>query len=272
LHLLPDAREPDTWLEISARDDRRLVFSFHHYDPWTIGLDALSGLGDSMAKKEREWPASFAAMSSAASYRGLVPFVTEHGADNHWSRHGSDIDRASYQDNQVRAYVDLQFRQIEGYLLNSTYWQLDFYSTREDGDGWNGEDFSILDPDGQVRNPDIQCRPFPHRSAARPVLLSFDVDTRAMVLVLEDAPVAAATVVYVPQALHYPGGFEAHATGVELSWDAERKLLFWKHHANERSHQLVLVPRGSSFPPAWPNGYAELPNRPPPPTLVRSFP
>lgn len=267
LHFLPDAREPETQLAISARDDRRLVFSFHHYDPWTVSRDAIFGFGDSMVNKEREWPATFAAMIGAANYRGLVPFMTEHGADHHWSRHKSDIARPSYQNSQVRAYVDLQFRQIEGYLLSSAYWQFDLYNTPAAFDGWNDEDFSMLGPNRQMRHEDIQCRPFPHRSAARPVFLSFDVDTKLFILVLEGAPVAAPTMVYVPEALHYAGGFDAHATGLEVKWDAASRMLTWRHAPEERSHLLVLAPRGAAFPPAWPEGYLRLAHRPAPPRL-----
>lgn len=271
-HLIPDARLPETWLALSARDDPRLVLAFHHYDPWTVTRDVVFGLGDSMAEKERLWPAVFAAMSSAASYRGMVPFVTEHGADHHWSRYGCDLPRPAYRGDQVRAYIDLQLRQIEGYLLNATYWQFDLYNTRASFDGWNEEDFSLLGPDGRVRHEDLLARPFPHRSAARPVLLSFDVDTRVFALALEGAPAPAPTVVYVPQVFHYPGGFDVYATGAGVRWDPDRALLSWDHAPEDRSHLMVLVPRGAGFPAVWPAGFAQLTRRPGPPTRLFRLP
>jgi endoglycosylceramidase len=270
LHAFPDARVPDSLLALSGTDAPGLVFSFHHYDPWTLGLDAALGLGDSMANKEREWPAAFTAMVGEALQRDLVPFVTEHGADASWSRHGSDIARAAYRDDQARAYVDLQFRQIERNLVSSTYWCFDLYNGVDDGDGWNGEDFSLLGPGRVLRDVDIQCRPFPHRAAACPVLLSFDVDGACFALALLGAPAAASTVIYVPAGVHYPAGFDVRATGARVTWDARAQQLTWEHASSEIAHGLVVTPHGAAAP-EWGKVFADLVQRPGEPRVVASF-
>ena len=69
--------------------------------------------------------------------------------------------------------MNLQFVQIETFLLNSTYWNYDLYNTREGKDNWNLENFSLLGPNRTPRNLDIVARPYPIRSSAEPNLLFF---------------------------------------------------------------------------------------------------
>ena len=59
--------------------------------------------------------------------------------------------------------MNLQFVQIETFLLNSTYWNYDLYNTREGKDNWNLENFSLLGPNRTPRNLDIAARPYPIR-------------------------------------------------------------------------------------------------------------
>ena len=272
IHVIPDARMPQTQLGISENDDHGLIFAFHHYDPWTIGLDATVGAGDSMANKEREWPAAFAAMVSAASGRGLVPFVTEHGADNHWSRHSSDIDRPSYRNDEARAYIDFQLRQLERYLLGSTYWNFDLYSSAEEGDHWNDEDFSMLGPDRRVRNEDLAVPPFPPplRGAPGPALLRCGHEALC--------PRARRR---APGRAHHrlrPAGPPLPGRIRRASDRHRTRVGFVGPNAHVASRtgrdesRPVFTSRGAASPPPWPNGYVEFASSPATPRLARSFP
>jgi len=126
-------------------DTNSCVFSFHFYDTWTALYSALPlPFPDSMENKQKEWPALFTAFKSAGLDRKMVPFLTEFGARNDWKMFPIDFAGGYYQ-TQDRAYLDLIFQQIEANALCAAIWVCDFYATKDCGDNWNGEDFSILD-------------------------------------------------------------------------------------------------------------------------------
>jgi hypothetical protein len=105
------------------------VFSFHYYDPWTISYSFLN-LPDNMNNKKKDWPLIFLKLRESAVSREFIPFLTEFGSQD-WDHLNSDLEPAIYQGKHIRAYMDLQFIQIEQYLLNATYWNYDLYNTEE---------------------------------------------------------------------------------------------------------------------------------------------
>ena len=67
----------------------------------------------------------------SAISRNLIPFLTEFGGNQDWERLKTDLQPdAVYNGKQIRAYMNLQFIQIETFLLNSTYWNYDLYNTQ----------------------------------------------------------------------------------------------------------------------------------------------
>jgi hypothetical protein len=251
------ANDPDESVGAESVGAKRVVFAFHYYDPWMFfraGLPLLRR-GVDMRRKEREWPAIFARLRAAATSRGLVPFLTEFGADQDWARFSTRLRPAVYHRQQARAYMDLQFQQVERHLLNATYWQYDLYNTREAKDNWNEENFSLLGPDRAPRHLDIVARPYPLRSSAEPVLLAFDLATRHGVVVLRGPVVAAPTVIYVPGQWHYREGFEVRATSAVVTWDAGRQLIYWWPDPTTALHQLILCPAGGFDPARLPRRY-----------------
>ena len=93
------------------------IFSFHYYDPWTL-LYSLLNLPDNMHNKQREWPKLFDQMRESAISRNLVPFLTEFGGNQDWETLKTDLPPESvYKGSQIRAYMNLQFVQIETFLL-----------------------------------------------------------------------------------------------------------------------------------------------------------
>ena len=89
--------------------------------------------------------------------------------------------------------MDLQYQQVEAYLLNSTYWNYDFYNTVDQNDNWNLENFSLLGPERKPRHIDIVTRPYPEYSCAEPHLLFFDLKSKYCVIVLKGLAVEAPT-------------------------------------------------------------------------------
>src|SRR4029079_10694385 len=137
-----------------------------------------------------EFPTIFAQLLQAASDRGLVPFLTEFGA---------------FQEaEQVLEYLNLQFNQIETFLLNATLWNYDLYNTEEGKDNWNYENYSLLGPGRTPRNVDAVARPYPMRSSAEPALICCDIDSKYASIILKGKVVTdEPTVVYIPFDIHY---------------------------------------------------------------------
>ncbi len=157
-----------TWLPADSKFIEQYksqgIFSFHYYDPWTISY-ALFNIPDNMHNKQKEWPKIFYELHEAAISRGLVPFLTEFGGSHDWEQLYTDIQpKEAYQAKQIRAYMDLQFQQVEAHLLNATYWNYDLYNTVDDRDNWNLENFSLLGPKRIPRHIDITARPYPKYS------------------------------------------------------------------------------------------------------------
>ena len=179
-----------------------------------------------MNKKKIEWPILFQKMKKEAVIRNLVPFLTEFGANQDWNNLKTNLEPSEvYRKEQTRAYMDLQFKQIEDYLLNCAYWNFDLYNSRDEKDNWNLENFSLLGPNRSQRNFDIVARPYPICSSAKPKLLFFDLKSKYATIMLEgqvqnDSP----TIIYIPAKYHYPS-FRIWATSSKIQWIKPEQLL-----------------------------------------------
>lgn len=257
-----------TFLDTSKLDDPKIIFSFHYYDPYTVAFGTT--LGDSMKSKLSQWPQFFRAMRSSATSKGLVPFLTEFGANQDWTRHPSDLDKKEFpriSSNMARSYMDLQFQQVEAFRLNATYWVYDLYNSGTDN--WNRENFSILGPSQSPRNLDIVARPYPMRSSGMPTRIFFDIESGTFATILQYDPSVedSTTVLYVPRTVRfagrsddsgrdefgqYAGGFEIRSTSPPVCWDEERKLLYWRTDPGIKSNQIILCPLGAYDPCSLP--------------------
>ena len=206
------------------------VLSFHYYDMIAIAsslADSYMSIPENMYRYKREWPLIFVQLSNAARERGLIPFLTEFGG---------------FQEaEQVRDYLNLQYEQIEAYLLNATYWNYDLYHTKEGKDNWNLENYSLLGPNRTPRNLDAVARPYPMRSSAEPVLLFFDIESKYATIILKGKVVDAPTVIYVPFTLHYAPEFTIWATtSKQIEWDKDNQLLYW-YPAKELTLNQIII-------------------------------
>ena len=173
-----------------------------------------------------DWPKVYQQLLEGAKKRGLIPFITEFGG--------------SYDSEQIREYMNLLFVQIESHLLNSTYWNYDLYHTEEGKDNWNLENFSLLGPNRLPRNIDVVARPYPMLSSAEPSFLSFDIDSKYAIIILEGVVVESPTIIYVPFHLHYSPIFYVWATSNEIKWDKENQLLVWYPSRNRTKNQIII--------------------------------
>jgi uncharacterized membrane protein HdeD (DUF308 family) len=202
------------------------VLSFHYYDTMAVASSFVK-IPESLYTYKIEFPMLFAQLNQAAIERGLIPFITEFGA---------------FQEaEQIREYLDLQYNQIEAFLLNATIWNYDLYNTEEGKDNWNYENYSLLGPDRKPRNVDAIARPYPMRSSAEPSLISFDIDSKYAVIILKGKVVTEEpTVVYIPFDIHYSPEFTVWSTSNELKWDKTNNLLFWYPSKDQDFNQLVI--------------------------------
>jgi len=245
----PFIRDPEqihTWLPTDSKFIEQYksqgIFSFHYYDPWTISY-ALFNVADNMHNKQKEWPKIFIKLREAAISRGLVPFLTEFGGSHDWDELYTDIEpRDTYQTKQIRAYMDLQYQQVETYLLNSTYWNYDLYNTVDQKDNWNLENFSLLGPERKPRHIDIAARPYPQYSSAEPQLLFFDLKSKYCVIVLKGLAVEAPTLIYIPYNIHYNQAFKVWSTSNNFEWNSENQVMRWWPDRNETLNQIVITP------------------------------
>jgi cellulase (glycosyl hydrolase family 5) len=202
------------------------VLSFHYYDAIAVASSFVK-IPESLYTYRRQFPDIFAQLREAATTRGLVPFLTEFGA---------------FQEaEEVREYLNIQFNQIEAFLLNATLWNYDLYSTEDGKDNWNFENYSLLGPNREPRNIDVVARPYPLRSSAEPSLLFFDVDSKYASIILKGSVITdEPTVIYVPYNIHYSPEFTVWATSNDLKWDKEKQLLYWYPAKDEPYNQLIL--------------------------------
>ena len=202
------------------------VLSFHYYDAMAVASSFIA-IPESMYTYKTQFPAIFAQLREAATARGLVPFLTEFGA---------------FQEaEQVREYLDLQFDQIEAFLLNSTIWNYDLYNTEDGKDNWNFENYSLLGPNRKPRNMDVVARPYPMRSSAEPTFLYFDIESKYACIILKGKVVSEEpTVVYIPYDIHYSPEFTVWATSNDIKWDKENHLLYWYPSKDQQNNQLII--------------------------------
>lgn len=202
------------------------VLSFHYYDTFAVASSFVK-IPESLYTYKIEFPVIFSQLSQAATERGLIPFITEFGA---------------FQEaEQIREYLDLQYNQIEAFLLNATIWNYDLYNTEEGKDNWNYENYSLLGPDRKPRNVDAVARPYPMRSSAEPILIFFDIDSKYASIVLKGKVFTREpTVIYIPFDIHYSPEFTVWSTSNELKWDKMNNLLYWYPSKDQDYNQLVI--------------------------------
>ena len=217
---LPD--DPPSMTDFSSNG----VLAFHYYDALAVASSFVA-IPESIYTYKVEFPDIFRQLLQAATDRGLVPFLTEFGA---------------FQEaEQAHEYLDLQYIQIERFLINATLWNYDLYNTEEGKDNWNFENYSLLGPNRKPRNADVVARPFPMRSSAEPSLLFFDVDSKYASIILKGRVISdEPTIVYIPFDIHYSPEFTVWATSKELKWDKENQLLYWYPSKDQPYNQLII--------------------------------
>jgi endoglycosylceramidase len=168
------------------------AYAPHYYDPTLILFHGWQGSDES---------AAFDEMSGTATDWGVPLFVGEWGAPP--------------STDEVRGYVGAISHQLDRTLASSAQWAYTPGWTPAAKDGWNGEDFSIVDDSGATR-ANFVVRPYARRIAGTPTTLAVSDEPEPARNRLELAwrhdPAAGATEIFAPAAW-FGGEFAIEADG-----------------------------------------------------------
>lgn len=151
------------------------VYAPHYYDAAVSQLH--SWLGTSLADPVRQ-------MDEQASAFNAPLFIGEFGAP-------AEGDRS-------REYIDEFYRQLDARLISAAQWNFTPHWTPERKDGWNLEDFSIIDDQGTLRAT-YRVRPYPARVAGEAI--SFYAGEDRVELEWRHTPASGETRLFAPVAL-----------------------------------------------------------------------
>lgn len=161
------------------------AYAPHYYLPLAVALGAWDG-------STRPLDHAFDTMRAKAGEWDVPLFVGEFGI-------GAGARRA---DDYVAALYD----RLDDALASGAQWNYTPRWNERDRDGWNGEDYSILDHRVRVRN-NFQARPYPQKIAGKPMQIAFrpagpsaDEPPRFECSWRHD-PARGATELYLPSAL-----------------------------------------------------------------------
>jgi endoglycosylceramidase len=127
-------------------------------------------------------------------------------------------------------YIDHLYDQLDAVLASAMQWNVSPRWTPQAGDGWNGEDFSLLDGAGRPR-PSYRPRPYPRLVAGLPLCLQFASKAPPrggprLEFAWSHQPGLGPTEIIVPPGLFPPGSRTiVEPDDARCHWDESRRLL-----------------------------------------------
>ena len=166
------------------------------------------------------------------------------------------IETSRENDYQVSAHIlDNYYRALENVGMSHMQWCYSPENDYEYGDGWDLEDFSIIDPDWNPRGHYAFVRPYARATSGRKLESRFyspyeylepekgkPVPTSQFTLKMASKETNAATEIFVPR-LQYPDGFYVWVSDGVCYYDDSRQLLLWYPSRDEPDavHDLKLI-------------------------------
>jgi endoglycosylceramidase len=213
---------------VRPENDTNIVFAPHFYNPIAhIGIGRDFGLFsriafDKMKKLSHdEWKSPF--------------FVTEFGT--------------SASSKNPTYYLDAMYEKLDHYLASGTQWTFTPGWTSELKDGWNGEDFSVIDASNNKR---IGYRPRPYAQiiAGTPISMSFDPTNQYFYLEWINNQANQETIIFIPDPIQF--GIVGHewvpcaSSGVTCSPVSKTKLSCRSSSLDRAYVQLILGKPGTN--------------------------
>jgi endoglycosylceramidase len=152
------------------------AYAPHFYDP-SLALGAWSG-------DPATTNTAFANMVSAASSLNVPVFLGEFGVQVSVANLGP--------------YMDLLYQNLNSNLFSGTQWSYTPGWTPLNWDGYNGENYSIVDNQGNLR-PNFKVRPYPQKISGTPTQLTVSSDGTSTQLLWNHSQQTGGTVLFVPR-------------------------------------------------------------------------
>ncbi len=184
------------------------AYAPHFYDGIALAAHAWAGVPTLT-------DAGYAAMEAKASEWGVPLFVGEFGM------HATALNAAGY--------VDLNYARLNQHLASGAQWNYTPGWSPTAKDGWNAEDLSIVDDQGQTR-ANFKVRPFPHAVAGTPTGFALKEPSlldpeRFVELQWDHVAGIGLTEVFLGPEFSGAAGASLETTGdVECDWDAARVI------------------------------------------------
>jgi endoglycosylceramidase len=184
------------------------AYAPHYYMPSTILRKNWLG---GVAPIDR----AFANMSGKAAEWNVPLFVGEFGAPAEAKR--------------VEGYIDAIYDRLDSATASGAQWNYTPHWDPVTKDGWNGEDFTVLDPQGRLR-PNYRLRPYPRTIAGEPIRFGFldglsTPGRNFFELTWNNQPDRGETEIFLPADLFPRGSALSFSTPEARAWREESNQL-----------------------------------------------
>lgn len=184
-----------------------VAYAPHYYKPSTLALNRWFGSPTTAHH-------AFANMTAKAEEWNVPLFLGEFGV-------GAGARNAG-------GYVAHLYDRLDACLASGAQWNYTPRWNDQTKDGWNGEDFSILDPTGAIR-PNFRPRPYPRHTAGLPLLFHYQEGNRGgcgLSFAWNHDPARGDTEIFVPNALFAGNAAITCSPADAICWrDVGRQLL-----------------------------------------------
>jgi endoglycosylceramidase len=150
-----------------------IAYAPHYYDPGLLLYQGWSGSPPDEV---------FGFMTGTATAWGAALFIGEFGAPP--------------STDDVAGYMDTLYAELDAAFASGAQWVYTPDWTPDKKDGWNVEDYSIVDDKGALR-ANFRARPYAQRIAGVPMTMTAKGDD--LTLAWQNDPAAGATVVFAPK-------------------------------------------------------------------------
>lgn len=134
--------------------------------------------------------------------------------------------------------VDSALKAMEENFVSNAYWDFSV----KDVNAWNGEDFSLIDRNGNPRGLGVNVRPYVRQLRGAPICQRFDRSSKKYSLRFKSEPGMPPTVIYIPEAVHYPKGFQICLSDGYRDYSPQNgELLYFPSH--DGFHEIFIKPR-----------------------------
>jgi hypothetical protein len=172
-----------------------------------------------------------------------------------WEEKG--IEQSIRNDYSLSANIlDNYYESYEKLFMSNFVWCYSTVNTYENGEGWNHEDFSVIDPQQEPRGALAYSRPYPKALSGKPISLRFYSDyhyydpekgkpdpRREFELVFASKETNAPTVLFVPN-IQYPEGFYVWLSDGWMAWDAAEQTMYFYPTTDDPDwqHRVLIRP------------------------------